>query len=566
MISSSMLMLFASASVEAQAQAQTVDAGQLLQQNRALLTPGGEEYRDATAGSDSADAVPGTSADVPPTIHVKRFTLNETLHGPLASQVRALFASAEGRDLTFAQITEVRIKLNTLLRKHDGAIVFAVLPEQDARNGVLKFDIVRGHIEDVSIRNKSRVSDVMLEHIFRINRKRDAATPANTPQLPELLHAVDVARVMPGIASVTPVLSRGDEEGGTKARIDIDPERALQGSLVMDNGGSPGAGRYRIGTQWVANSPFGIGDRARLTAFGAPGGIQDKDGRDGHTWIGVASYEVPMGFSGARGGVQYSRVQYALGGMLQGLGNGFASVASAYVNQPLVLSVDDELQLGVTFSRKMLSDVFFDYDFRRRSTVASFALSGTHYGSAFGRANAFQYGMSLDAGKIKQLSAGLGDPSTAGEFVKWNGSADYTQSLWRGANLRARFSAQLANRHLDSSEQMSLGGPNAVRAYGYEAPSVDVGAIVSLDLSQQIPVIPGLSAKTFVDVGQGVINRTQALVGAGNTWTAAGYGVGLSYQYKNRARFEISQAIRIGTPEGQRPAHSQTWMTASLAF
>ena len=538
-------------------QAPPVAAGQLLQQNQTLLTPGGEGPLD-DAKLRSPDSISEPSSHAQKTLHVKRFMLSEVLPEPLASQVRALLATAEERDLTFAQITQVRLKLNALLRKHYGVLVFAVLPEQDARGGTLRFDIVRGHVEDVSLRNKSRVSDALLKRIFHINGKREV-------DLAEVVHAAEVARATPGVGAVTPVLSAGDTQGGTKVQVDIEPQPALQTALVMDNGGSPASGRYRLGTQLLANSPLGIGDQAKLTAYGAPGMIQNRSHKGGYTWIGLTSYDVPLSPWGTRGGIQFSRVQYALDGPLQGLGNGFAEVTSAYVNHPLVLKANDTVQVGVTLSRKDLSDEFFDFNFRRRSNVADFSLSGMHYGQAFGRANGIQFGLSLDAGQIKQLDVGLGDPSTVGGFVKWNGTADFTQLLWRGADVRAHVSAQLANRHLDSSEQMTLGGPSAVRAYGYDAPSVDLGAIVSLDLTQQIAAEPGLSTRAFVDVGQGTINRDLNVVGKGDTWTAMGYGVGLSYQYR-RLRVDVSQAFRIGTPGGQRPAHSQTWVTASAGF
>lgn len=567
-ISASALLLFAAARADGQTLQPPGNAGQLLQQNQSLLSPGVDGVRRQDGADDGVvDERARAAGSGMTTLHVTRFELNEALGEPLDSDVARLFASAAGRDLTFEQITMVRMQLNALLRRQLGLLVFAILPEQDARDGVVRFTVVRGHVESIELHNRSRVSDATLERVVPGAGKRGAALLAITrPDLSDVQHAAQIARTLPGVASVTPMLTQGETEGGTRVVLDVAPEPAIEATAVADNGGSPSTGRYRVGAQVTANSPLGIGDRARVLAYNAPSAIQDRDGAHGKTWIGLASYDVPLGGAGTRGGVQYSRVQYALGGPLQDLGDGYADVIGAYVRHPLVSTPKDDLSVGVAYNRKLLKDSFFSYAFRRRSNVASVSLNGSHFGDWKGRANGLQYAFTVDAGDVKQLDVGLGDPSTQGRFVKWGGSADFTQMLWPGANIRARMSAQFASTHLDPSEQMSLGGPNAVRAYGYDAPSVDQGAIASVDLTQEIAAVPGLSARVFADVGRGQINKSRSLAGADNTWNARGYGVGLSYQYKARARVDVSHAFRVGAPAGQRPDAGQTWVTATLNF
>ncbi len=567
-ISASALLLFAAARAEAQTPQPPGNAGQLLQQNQSLLSPDVDTARQPGSADDTVvDKRTSAAGSSTATLHVERFELNETLGGPLDSEIARLFGRAAGRDLTFEQITAVRIQLNALLRQQLGLLVFATLPEQDASNGVVRFRIVRGHVESIELNNRSRVSNATLERAVPGAGESGVALLSITrPDLREVQHAAQIARTLPGVASVTPMLTQGDTEGGTRVVLDVAPEPAIEATAVADNAGSPSTGRYRIGAQVTANSPLGIGDRARVLAYNAPSALQDRDGAHGKTWIGLASYDVPLGGAGTRGGVQYSRVQYALGGPLQDLGDGYADVIGAYVRHPLILTPKDDLSVGVAYNRKLLKDSFFSYAFQRRSNVASVSLNGSHFGDWKGRPNGLQYAFTVDAGDVKQLDVGLGDPSTQGRFVKWGGSADFTQVLWPGTNVRARMSAQFASTHLDPSEQMSLGGPNAVRAYGYDAPSVDQGAIASVDLTQQIAAVPGLSARVFADVGRGQINKSRALAGADNTWNARGYGVGASYQYKARARIDVSHAFRVGEPAGQRPASGQTWVTATLNF
>ncbi|GLQ50825.1 ShlB/FhaC/HecB family hemolysin secretion/activation protein [Dyella flava] len=539
-------------------------AGNILQQNQGLLAPDNDTRTAAPPPDPIHPGASSPSASVPPqTVYVQHFELDKPLDEPLAMQVRRLLASAEGRDLTFAQIVQVRDKLTALLQSHYGILTFVVVPEQDASKGTLRFQMIRGRVESITLRNRSRVSDDTLERIFRT---RQIATLSASEQggVDRVLHAANLARALPGVASITPTLTEGATEGGTKVMVDVAPAPAFEAAVVTDNAGSAGSGRYRVGTQLTVNNPLGIGDRARVLGYAAPGSVQDRIGRDGRTWIGLASYDAPLGFSGTRAGIQYSKVGYALGGGLKDLGSGYASVVSFYANHPLVLTSRNEFRMGVQYSRKNLNDEFFGINALRRSNVASLLAYGTHYGQLAGKPNGLQYSSELDVGSLWLVDLGLtADPRTSGRSTKWTGSADFTQLLWRGADIRARVSAQLASKHLDPSEQMSLGGPNAVRAYGYDVPNVDQGALASLDLSQQIPRLTGVSTRVFADVGRGQINRNGGVFGSDNTWMAAGYGVGLTYQYRNRLRLDLAQAFRLGTPRGMAPDRSQTWFTAT---
>jgi hemolysin activation/secretion protein len=539
-------------------------AGNILSQNQALLAPDADTRNAAPPADPTYPGASSQSSAPPQTLYVKHFVLDKPLDEPLATQVRKLFAGAEGRSLTFQQILQVRNKLTELLQSHYGALAFAVVPEQNASQGTLRFQMIRGHVESISLHNRSRVSDYTLRQIFDADHADKVASGSTQGGVDRVLRAANVARALPGVASVTPTLTEGAQEGGTKVAVDVAAAPTFEAAFVTDNAGSPGSGRYRIGTQLTLNNPLGIGDRARVLGYVAPGGVQDSIGRDGHTWIGLASYDVPLGYDGTRAGIQYSKVDYALGGGLKDLGSGYASVISFYANHPFVLTSTNEFRMGVQVSRKNLEDEFFGFDFFRHSSVVEVSAYGTHYGQLAGKPNGLQYSTSLDIGSLAPVDWGLtGDRTTVGRFAKWNGSVDFTQVLWRGADARARVSAQLANKHLDPSEQMSLGGPTAVRAYGYDSPNVDQAMVASLDLSQQIPWLPGVSSRVFADVGRGQINRNGGMYGADNWWTAAGYGVGLSYQYKTRLRLDLAQAFRLGTPAGMSPSRSQTWFSAS---
>lgn len=165
-------------------------------------------------------------------------------------------------------------------------------------------------------------------------------------------------------------------------------------------------------------------------------------------------------------------------------------MASVYVNKPLIDRDSTQLIVGATLDYKRLRDGFFGVDSKRHSVLGGIKASGYRQGTLAGKPNALQFDVALQTGDLTQPKLGLFDSEEfpiAGRFSKFNGNLLYAQALPAGLTASLKSSAQLANRHLDGSEQMSLSGLQGVRGYGPELLGVDQGAVVQANLSQSIP-------------------------------------------------------------------------------
>lgn len=543
-------------------------SGSLLQQNQSLLAP---PSASKSSDNDERNGQPARQSEYSPSraesyVNVSRFVLDQALPEPAATHVRQLFAQAEGRQLSFSEVARVRDALNLILRADMDVLTYAVLPPQEVNDGTVRFDVHHGRIEKVSLKNDSLVSDAALNRF--LPTKAD-----ESPDLADIEHAIRKMTALYGVSKVQPALSPGQSVGTTDVTLHATPDRRISGALVADNSGSATAGRNRVGAQLVVNSPFGIGDQFQGLLFYAPPKGQARAGEGGDTAIGQLSYDMPLGYSGVRGGATYTKIQYRQGGPNRALfeANGAAEVASVYVNKPLIDRDSSQLIVGATLDYKRLRDGFFGVDSKRHSVLGGVKVSGYRQGALAGKPNVMQFDGSVQIGHLTQAKLGLfesEDFPTAGSFSKSNGSFLYAQALPAGFTASLKASAQLASRHLDGSEQMSLNGLQGVRGYGPELLGVDRGAVVQANLSRAIDPIPGLSASTFYDHGRGQINKQQALDGAANTFTVRSAGVGLSYQTKRKVTVNVTWAKRIGAmPEGQPVSPgSQTWVNASLAF
>jgi len=568
----------------------STSSGSLLQQNQSLLAPApAAKPSDSNEGNDQpawrGERAPSQAESY---VDVRRFVLDQPLPEPAATHVRQLFAQAEGRRLSFSEVARVRAVLNAILRTDMDVLTYAVLPKQEVNDGTVRFEIHHGRIERVALKNNSLVSDTELHRFLPVTRIRksprvvhqlegstDALPNAASegPSLTDVEHAIRRMTALPGVALVQPVLVPGQSVGTTDVTLQATADTRVNGVLVADNSGSATAGRNRVGAQLFVNSPLDIGDQFQGLLFYAPPKGQARAGEGGDTAIGQLSYDLPLGYTGMRGGVSYTQVQYRQGGANRDLfeGNGAAEVVGAYINKPMIDRDGARLAIGATLDYKRLRDGFFGVDSKRHSLVGGIKISGYRQGALAEKPNALQFDGSLQVGHLTQAKLGLFESEafpTAGRFSKFNGNFQYAQGLYAGFTASLKGSAQLASRHLDGSEQMSLSGLQGVRGYGPELLGVDQGAVVQAELARPIDPVPGLSASMFYDHGRGQINKQHRLDGAANTFTVRSAGVGLNYQIKRKVTVNLTWAKRVGAmPEGQ-PAgpRSQTWLGTSLTF
>ncbi|WP_333679539.1 ShlB/FhaC/HecB family hemolysin secretion/activation protein [Dyella sp.] len=541
-------------------------SGRLLQQNQSLLAPApanksSDGSEDGGQTTWQGDRTPSQTQSY---VNVRRFVLDQTLPEPASTHVRQLFSQVEGRRLSFSEVARVRAALNTVLRTDMDVLTYAVLPPQEVDDGTVRFEIHHGRIEKVLLKNDSLVSDATLTRFLPATRP-DAAGEA--PSLSDVEHTLRRMTALPGVARVQSALAPGQSIGTTDVTLQATADARVNGVLVADNSGSATAGRNRVGAQLFVNSPLGFGDQFQSLLFYAPPKGQARASSGGDTAIGQLTYDVPLGYTGMRGGAAYAQVHYRQGGPNRQLfeANGTAEVAGVYLSKPLIDHDGAQLAVGATIDYKRLRDGFFEVDSKRHSIVSGVKASGYRQAVLAGKPNAVQFDASVQTGYLTQAKLGLFDSEdfpTAGHFSKFNGNVLYAQGLPAGFTASVKGSAQLASRHLDGSEQMSLSGLQAVRGYGPELLSVDRGAVVQASLSRSIDPVPGLSASVFYDHGRGQINKQQALGGVANTFTVRAAGVGLGYQSKRKVTVNVTWAKRIGVmPEGQPVSPgSQVWI------
>ncbi len=185
----------------------------------------------------------------------------------------------------------------------------------------------------------------------------------------------------------------------------------------------------------------------------------------------------------------------------------------------------------------------FGFDSQKHSHALHLGLDGTQRGTD----SLLNYGLTLYTGTIGMDSADartLDDSShTAGRYSKAVLDLKYQQALDTRWDILMKFSGQKASRNLDSSEEIYLGGANAVRAYPQGEGSGDEGWQGTAELRYHTGC-PGLVLSTYLDSGHVKLSRD----GENGGETLQGWGLGVSYNQSNWfARFDYAR--RIGLSE-----------------
>jgi hemolysin activation/secretion protein len=200
--------------------------------------------------------------------------------------------------------------------------------------------------------------------------------------------------------------------------------------------------------------------------------------------------------------------------------------------------------------------------------------------------SSISYNTNLTFGRLKindatQSASDSTAARTKGSFEKLAFNISRNQSLPElfNTNWLVSVDGQTANKNLNSSEQMSLGGPYAVRAYPTGQGSGSQGVIIKTEL--QYPYDKNLSFGPFVDVGfikQYINTYTdwQGQTRAKNDYSLAATGISAKYKY-NEFNVDGTLAYRIGdnplrtTTGEQLNADNdykkvQAWLRASYSF
>jgi len=516
--------------------AEPISAGSQLQQIPPSPIPQKEVPKLSLVPSD----VPAVSESD----HVKIFVQSLRVTGSHAyseADLVKLTGFKLGSELSLSELRVMAVRITDYYHKNGYFVAQAYLPAQDINNGVVTIAVIEGQYGKINIRNKTNLSDRLINSQLEGINSGDVVTIA--PLENRLLLLSDI----PGV-HVTSTLAPGATLGASDLIVDVTPGKRVTGSIDADNAGNRYTGENRIGATVNLNNLAGHGDVASLRVLTSGEGLNYARG----------SYQ--MQFGKATAGVAYSWLEYKLGKEFKNLRvNGDAQIASVYGSYPLIRSRNTSLYAQLLYEDKTFQDridsTFSITDKKTHALTAT--LRGDHL-DGFGGRGLTSYALSGTVGDldIHTPYARTFDAMTAqsnGHYSKLGFSLTRLQSVTEMVSLYAAVNGQLASKNLDVSEKMELGGMNAVRAYPEGEAYADQGYVMTVEARLQLPKVAEwqrgqIQLVGFVDTGTVLVNK-DTWNASENRRTLSGVGVGINWVDYNNFMVRTAYARKLGSAQ-----------------
>jgi len=392
----------------------------------------------------------------------------------------------------------------------------------------------------------------------------------------DLQRKIFILNDLAGISAVG-TYEQGKKEGESNFKVAIEDTPFFKSELAAANYGSKSTGSNQAIANVSFNNVTGIGD------LFAVNGIKSS----GSNYV-QGSYAIPIEYEGLKLAMNASKLDYktlsSFSSTNQSEGN--AKTYGANLTYPIHRTDRASLNAKVGFEVKdylntnsLTAAIISDY--KINNLIAG--LSGFLYNSD---RSSISYNTNLTFGRLK-INDATQDTSdstaarTKGSFEKLAFNISRNQSLPElfNTNWLVSVDGQTANKNLNSSEQLSLGGPYGVRAYPTGQGSGSQGVIIKTEL--QYPYNKEFTFGPFVDVGfikQYINTYTdwQGQTRAKNDYSLAATGVSAKYKY-NELNIDGALAYRIGdnplrNSSGEQKnvdndyKKAQVWIRASYNF
>ena len=497
-------------------------------------------------------------------VFVKEFTFDGNKKYP-TSEFLKLVENKINKELNYADLRNILQDISFYYRSK-GYLATAFLPEQDITDGKVQIFIVEGRIGKVEIKSNTK-------NQLNISRERISKFIFNKIKANDILNIVQLDRNIrnlnntPGINAIAQLVE-GDQLGETDVIISASNTKTLSTTSLLDNNGSRSSGYERVTNIFNFDSVVNKGERFSFT---------DVITQGSHYYAG--SVTLPVGYNGLSSTLRISKMMYDLGAPFHSTDpTGYSTEFFLGFNKELMIKPNKGLTSSLSFFRNdYVNDLNTgsnsDKDIVKTSSNLTFNnqdkffSGGTNTLSLTGIYGVLDLSDNASNFETDHLTA-----KSDGEYWKLSLNANRFQRITDSVSAVFKFNGQYTDKNLDGAEQISLGGPTAVRAYPSNEAAGDQGFVASLEFNKSLTKNKKITF--FYDYGKIQLHKI-----AWDNWNSTNtslknnydlHGAGLSFSmpiYKNFA-LTATYAEKLGNNRGKDSGGNDvdglTWDNRSL--
>jgi hemolysin activation/secretion protein len=390
-------------------------------------------------------------------------------------------------------------------------------------------------------------------------------------QVQVLERATRLLTEIPGL-SASVRLAAGELPDETDVWVSAASRSSVRGAVSVDNAGNKSIGANALAGVLVWDNYLGQGESVHAQVQASRGLRALRGG-----------LSLPAGSHGWRLGAELAGLRYRLLNEFSALdGTGDIRSIALWAQVPLTreptMDSNFRAELGAQHSRNLIQgasisdkrgeSLSLTWDWQRTGDTVFPDSSRWRLQGKAGR---------LDlSGQAANLVADQSGPKTNGTFAKLSFSYSGVRRMDAVTDLQLHVSGQLAAKNLDAAEQLNMGGPEAVRAFGSNDTSGDAGIFARWELVRHVNHEVEIS--TFVDQGLLRLRRFPEPVStsAPNSRNLLGFGAGLRWALPGGTdvHAELSRGVlpdpssqdQLSSRPESGPRGVRLWVHASLRF
>lgn len=452
----------------------------------------------------------------------------------------------ENRGLTLGQIEEIAQKITQFYREKGFFLAKVYIPEQEVRDGIVGLTLLEGKLGKVTISNNKHYDSDFIISTFNTLLYQ----PVTEQQIEQKLYLLND---YPGL-NLYGFFKAGDQIGDTHLKLDVREEKWWTGTLRLDNHGSELTGLYRGFVQFQLHNPLGLADDVTIGAL-------QSTSPDNATY-GLFRYKVPLFTEQLYLGLNYSRNQFAIDDADQAIGalelSGETSIADITFEYAYLRSRTENLKFAFKYAEK---ESFLDSSLVPQDDSSQAVELSANWDSLDQVAKSLhQVKASVSAGEVETrttISTIQIDP----DYRKLNLSysmLSFVTVPWTEdtpSRLILKSDAQYTKNVLAPVDQMSLAGPNAVRAYTTTSTAADRGVYIGLDwifnmpraldfaITEHVGFAQVAQPFVFLDYASGIVNGDGT--NAEQSTKVYGWGMGIQFNHRNKISGNLQVAVPI---------------------
>jgi hemolysin activation/secretion protein len=502
-------------------------------------------------------------------------------------ELKGVVSEFVGQELTVEQAMAIPAKITKHYQDHN-LVARATLVGSLARDGLVKVGVIETQVKQAQLDKELTALAVVAP---KLEAPKIEVPQVEAPKVEVPLSAVavsnvaklevrDDASVVARFAEMSPSIPVPEPKQGGKLTDEQETEFILkryakssrQYELLADNYGYAATGRGRVGAGLVWNDALLHDDKFSFQGLKSQGSHYMQ-----------AAYEWATGVEGLKLGANFSAFNYDVVNGLQTAVNlsGDAIKKGVLVAIDLANNPSEVSTLGLHYDVKKLNTTAVTYaDSAYYDTkVMGIQFKGMAREMAPG-GSVFTYDAMVSSGNVDMngspnKAADLSGEQTGGAFSKLRFNGTILQPL---SGINAMFGGltiQRANKNLDGSEKIYLGGPMGVRAYGVGEGMGSDGELATFELRHKLSA--GTTLSEFYDWGHVRPWHNGSASGAPvvNTAILQGYGLSLASKFESGITLKGTWAHRLGNdantaamPRGHDGQYDRNrfWMSLESRF